>query len=165
MNKELYKSLILGISFIIGIFIYTEQTKYELHHSPVFECLKKDVWYRIYRDFVKRENMSKNNLIGVLARILIDHGMTVKYDDFFYRDENVDADDLQKSIKQIESKVQQQKATDISKADDINEETFQKLDKKETTTKQEKQQVAKHFFQKFMVCLNFLVKHLMNFLL
>ncbi len=31
MNKELYKSLILGISFIIGIFIYTEQTKYELH--------------------------------------------------------------------------------------------------------------------------------------
>ena len=31
MNKELYKSLILGISFIIGIIIYTEQTKYELH--------------------------------------------------------------------------------------------------------------------------------------
>ena len=55
---------------------------------------------------------------------------------------------LQKSIKKIESEVKEQKATDISKADDINEETFQKLDKKETTTKQEKQQVAKHFFQK-----------------
>jgi hypothetical protein len=33
MNKELYKSLILGISFIIGIIIYTEQTKYELHNG------------------------------------------------------------------------------------------------------------------------------------
>ena len=53
--------------------------------------------------------MSKNNLIGVLARILIDHGMTVKYDDSFYRDENVDADDLQKSIKKIESEVKNKK--------------------------------------------------------
>lgn len=92
--------------------------------------------------------MSKNNLMGELARILIDHGMQVEYDNFFYRDKNIDVNELHKSIGKIDRQVQAQKAEDISKTEDIDEAQFQKLDKKETNTKQEKQQVAKHFFQK-----------------
>ena len=59
------------------------------------------------------------------------------------------------SIKRIETEVVKQKAEDISKSDDIDEEQFQQLDKKETTTKKEKQQVAKHFFQKVYGLTNF----------
>ena len=54
--------------------------------------------------------MSKNNLMGELARILIDHGMQVEYDNFFYRDKNIDVNELHKSIGKIDRQVQAQKS-------------------------------------------------------
>ena len=60
-NDELDKSIILQY-----ISSHLLQTKYGLDHSPVFECFKEDIWYQIYRDFIKREDMSKNNSGGLI---------------------------------------------------------------------------------------------------
>lgn len=43
MNKELLKPLILGISFIVGMIIYTEQTKYELYSDNIEGVVKYSV--------------------------------------------------------------------------------------------------------------------------
>ena len=159
-NDELDKSIHLQY-----ISSHLLQTKYDLNHSPVFECLKKDIWYQIYKDFIKRENMSKNNLMGVLARILIDHGMDVKYDDFFYRDKNVDLKELQNSIVKIDREVQAQEAEDISKPEDIDEAQFQKLDKKKLILNKKNNKLQNISFKKFMVYLILLLKRILIYLL
>ena len=54
-------------------------TKTGLNISRVRNAIIKDEYYNIYKDFLKRKNLSRNNYAGVLAGILEAHGVKVTF--------------------------------------------------------------------------------------
>jgi len=116
-------------------------TKCGLNISRIQNEIIKDDYYNLYRNHLKRKNLSRNNYAGVLAGILEAHGLKVN----FINPEIPELiNDLKTECKEIYENITEKKAFDVCDAPIISEQEYELLNDSYKKSPEDKLKLRKY---------------------